>query len=60
MEIKASFAHATKDLRTMGSKGLTALVRKQMFLLLNVEPEDINEVIIVTIMEQTVTFFPQH
>lgn len=34
MEIKASFAHATKDLRTMGSQGLTALVRKRFFFLL--------------------------
>lgn len=36
MELKASFAHATKDLQTMGSQGLTALVRKlNVFLLRN-------------------------
>lgn len=34
MEIKASFAHATTDRRTMGSKGLTALVRKQIFIII--------------------------
>lgn len=34
MEIKASFAYARKDLRTMGSKGLTALVRKQIFFII--------------------------
>lgn len=45
MEVKASFAHATKDLRTMGSQGLTALVRKRNFFYYEIrQPEHIHQI----------------